>query len=472
MRGREDVAADNAGMDLVAKATSWGIKIWNVAKLDNVISRCLDTPQLLTTSKASSNASTNVPTQRSLQRLLQSEKLHGISERDPSQKRHDFRYFSKGSKFVLVEDLKQELATICAHEYIVPKGKDDQPGKGSWPVAYCHPHARGPFHPFDERERRRWERQQQAEKEHAKKAEENARLLNARAMRIMKRKAAEASLQASMQAPKQTDLRRSVSLSNIRREQIGEGLGLEFDAENPESANASGYLQSGFAYVAASGNSVGITSTVGTTSAGYTSRMGQLPLALAGRLKHEVVTSRKARVSVTTTATEDAEPTKGVMGPPRNIPDRHPQLRKSKSTNTLKLPKRDEGSKPGYCESCRVKFEDFKAHISGKKHRKFAEDDANFFQLDCVLAHVQRRTKQEVWEEQQKLAQRRKLYCGRIASHSTDQPDHEQDYDVESDRRLYHDSEDGTEDVTRVASSDELSFEHISASTVYDVEDD
>ena len=47
------------------------------------------------------------------------------------------------------------------------------------------------------------------------------------------------------------------------------------------------------------------------------------------------------------------------MGPPV-LPERAHVLRKSKSTNTMRLPKREEGAKPGYCESCRVKFENFK----------------------------------------------------------------------------------------------------------------
>jgi regulatory subunit for Cdc7p protein kinase len=49
-----------------------------------------------------------------------------------------------------------------------------------------------------------------------------------------------------------------------------------------------------------------------------------------------------------------------MMPPPADIPDRVRMLRKSKSTNTLRLPKRDEKTKPGYCESCRAKFDDFK----------------------------------------------------------------------------------------------------------------
>lgn len=34
-------------------------------------------------------------------------------------------------------------------------------------------------------------------------------------------------------------------------------------------------------------------------------------------------------------------------------------------------------------------------HITGKRHRKFAEDDSNFAQLDFVLSRVRRRTVEE-----------------------------------------------------------------------------
>lgn len=69
-------------------------------------------------------------------------------------------------------------------------------------------------------------------------------------------------------------------------------------------------------------------------------------------MQHEVVTSRK----VLNAATRGKDTS---MGPPP-LPERQRILRKSRSTNTMRLPKRDETSKPGYCESCRQKFPDFK----------------------------------------------------------------------------------------------------------------
>ncbi|KAG8736490.1 hypothetical protein FRC12_017575 [Ceratobasidium sp. 428] len=74
------------------------------------------------------------------------------------------------------------------------------------------------------------------------------------------------------------------------------------------------------------------------------------------------------------------------MPPPRVI-------RKAKSTNTLavKLQVREERKKPGYCENCRTRFEDFDQHVKGSKHRKFATKDSNFRELDLLLERVARR---------------------------------------------------------------------------------
>lgn len=289
-------------------------------------------------------------------RLLESERLHGISERDPTQKRHDFVYFTKNSYFVLVEDLRQELATIAAQEYPIERGPDGVE-RGGWPVLHCHPRARGPFIEYDEKEEKRRQKADRAEHEREK---ERAKRTAQFKEEMERRRKAMIALQA-----KQHDLRRTVSLNNLHRrasfpQQTGHGGFVDLDADFPDeepvgSANASGYLASG-TYMAASGNSVGITSTTGTTStAGLPSRSLQMPHILKGRLQQQVVTSR--RVAPLTQSREGSK--ENVMGPPLLVPDRQRVLRKSRSTNTIRLPKREEGAKPGYCESCRVKFEDF-----------------------------------------------------------------------------------------------------------------
>jgi regulatory subunit for Cdc7p protein kinase len=46
-------------------------------------------------------------------------------------------------------------------------------------------------------------------------------------------------------------------------------------------------------------------------------------------------------------------------------------------------------------------------HIKGRKHRKFAQDDSNFLQLDFLLGRIRRRTVQEVEDEKRAWEERR-----------------------------------------------------------------
>lgn len=258
---------------------------------------------------------------------------------------------------MLVEDMRQELATIATYEYPITKARGGIVVKAPWPVLHCHPRARGPFIAYDEKEKWRWEKLQKAEGQQKDERKEYRNKI--RQAEAMKRKA-----EANIHAKRTGDLRRSASMNNLHRRATfpatpDDEYLVDFDGDYDilDSANASGFLASGTAgYMAASGNSVNIASTTGTTStAGYTSRNFQLPSALSGRMKQHIVTSRKFP-----SVTADKHNKVTLMGPPDVIPERQPVLRKSRSTNTLRLPKREEGCKPGYCESCRVKFEDFK----------------------------------------------------------------------------------------------------------------
>ncbi|KAH8083807.1 Dfp1/Him1, central region-domain-containing protein [Cristinia sonorae] len=399
--------APESGAELVKKAIAFQIKIWSPSKLESVLDRCQNPGTRHTASTASAQPSAAVK-ERSLSRLLESERLHGTTERDPTQKRHDYVYFSKNSYFVLVEDMKQELATIAVLEYPIKKDRDGKE-KGSWPVLYCHPLAKGPFLAYDPKK----EEERRKQKAAAEAADKNGQ-------QRAKQREEDRKKRAQLQA-KQGDLRRVVSMSNLHRratfpcpeprEELID-LDADFDYDGEDSAAASGFRESG-QYVAASGNSVGITSTAGTTSTlGGRLRTLQLPVALTRRIQQEVVTSRR----LSNVPVNNKENT---MGPPP-VPERATKpLRKSKSTNTLRLPKREEGTKPGYCESCRQKFDDFKTHITGRRHRKFATDDANFVNLDYILSRVRRRTLEEVEADKRRW---RSAVSGSTADLPKDEP--------------------------------------------------
>ncbi|KAL4804373.1 Dfp1/Him1, central region-domain-containing protein [Aspergillus unguis] len=51
--------------------------------------------------------------------------------------------------------------------------------------------------------------------------------------------------------------------------------------------------------------------------------------------------------------------------------------------------------KPGYCENCRDKFDDFDEHVMTRKHRKFAMNNTNWAELDSLLFQLDRPLKEE-----------------------------------------------------------------------------
>lgn len=46
--------------------------------------------------------------------------------------------------------------------------------------------------------------------------------------------------------------------------------------------------------------------------------------------------------------------------------------------------------KAGYCENCKEKFDDFDAHLRTRTHRAYARNEANFAELDDLLASLLR----------------------------------------------------------------------------------
>ncbi|EJU04005.1 hypothetical protein DACRYDRAFT_105076 [Dacryopinax primogenitus] len=320
--------------DLLSKAIHFGMKVWSVEKLTSVLDRI----QLPVSPVA------HTP---NLSHLLADERLHGTRERDPNALRPDYTYFQRGSYFVLIEDMSGEHCPIMIKQY-------DRPAKGErapWPCLYADKNASGPFSPG-------YEESTSEEKPLARLSPEISAVPPPVATSLLP----PAQIQKSK---KSADLRRVLSMNNVKR------LAGQHAIPDASIAVQASHDRPG-AYMAASGNSVSVTSAVATStrSASGTTLPGGLGHAAANkqlqdRLRQQVLTNRLAA------ATNGA-----------------PALRKSKSTNTLKLPMREETKKPGYCENCRIKFADFSQHVKSKKHRTFATTDDNFVQLDEVLERL------------------------------------------------------------------------------------
>jgi regulatory subunit for Cdc7p protein kinase len=387
-------AHDHGNYDkLVRDAVQLDKKIWSISsmrslplihfsftniwlELDNILSRLV--PSTATSSKAK-----NGPQSTQLTQLLQHERLHGTtSERDPRERRHDFQYFSKQSHFLLVEDIWGELAPIAIMEYPASSRTVEKDKAPAYPVLYMDPRARSPFVKFDDREARKQQKIENNEAMREKEKEKN----HAKVKEQLKHQHEETQR-------KTKSLRRCASMSQLGRRAVtraelgdlesegsGSGVGLSnsLGLVGDRAAHqqiASGFgpsttgLGTGNGYLAASGNSVAITSTT-TTSYARALGSSRLPPNLREQLGRQVVTSRRLEGAG---GKENANP---FMAESR--------LRKAKSTTTMRLPAREESKKPGYCEACRVKFEDFKEVRRGSFVQSFS---SCLLMSVCALAY-------------------------------------------------------------------------------------
>ncbi|EJD48604.1 hypothetical protein AURDEDRAFT_183476 [Auricularia subglabra TFB-10046 SS5] len=442
LRGRTD---DNG---LVAKAKQLEKKIWSAEKLLSILDRLLDDPDAATaaakkrqqlTKQAQSaprnhsatnpiarqtllaaHAQKNAPSatlrpkgmrlvsardpSKDLGLLLQTERLRGATtERDPTARRNDYKYFKPNSHYILIEDIRGELATIAHHEYQQPSrqskaegaAKKARQGDTPWPTLYADPRSHCPFAPYDkkaeERRRAREEETRLYDEQVAAKKRELA----------LKKRAAEMGT-----------LRRATSLGDLRRAQQRPSQHAAAALEEP---NASGFANSAMpgteadstAYWAASGNSVSITSTAASTTS-FAGALRGLALGPGSRVTLPAALREKLRLETKLTAANvNVDPALVDMDDKENVPAREDEdrarmpppnanarlLKKSKSTNTLKvrMQAREEAKRAGYCENCRTRYEDIKEHTNSKKHRRFANDAQNFLELDVLLSKVVRR---------------------------------------------------------------------------------
>ncbi|GAA6009292.1 hypothetical protein JCM10207_004338 [Rhodosporidiobolus poonsookiae] len=356
--------------DILSKALDFGLKIWPCDKLQLILSRI----------NAHSPNKVDPTLQRnpSLPTLLRDEQLYGTRERDPFVPRNDMHYFGANRYYLLVEDSTGEHRPIVAKEYERPRKHEDP----QWPILWGGIEGRTGFYHYEgeiEYERKRPPPPPQPQFEPSKPAE---------------------SVPARALAP---NLRRAVSLQNVARGagQVAGAIG------GGPSHNRD--------YIAASGNSQIITSNI----ASATSTANRSGAAQASRFgvgsgpfmdKRLAVLSNRT-VSVAGAALLGSGSNAGASGSGGVMASggrgaggrvaalkRQGKLQRSVSVDAglagrrvpADVPAREEPKKPGYCENCRLKYDDFKDHVVSSKHRRFALNPKNWVELDGLLAQIRR----------------------------------------------------------------------------------
>ncbi|GAM89699.1 hypothetical protein ANO11243_077380 [Dothideomycetidae sp. 11243] len=397
--------------DILTKAGELNIKIWALEKLQRMMATMFNTdtgeqpvPPLIR-SQATANLAQKQNKEADLQRLLRNEKVSGPADRDmtlPSQDMVSLRGF-----YIYVHDMDERSRPVMVRDYPKVAAKE----QGKWPQFRLSSVGRCPFVEDTSYGRR--------------KAQEEKLAETADAPRTRTRAAADAT---TVLAERQANLRRSPRKQSqdqlakpldpprlpVSRNGSADGIPSLFGSAQANMRAHPRYIRG--EPVASGVQPSNVTSAIRSQIISSTAISSTAPGARAGTSKElhalkRKVLERGATVTSGQTLTSSymndvraalngdggnasraakrkAQDTLGNIreeagdddeGQPRKVQ----QIRKAKA-----LPPKDP--KPGYCENCRDKFEDFDDHIASRKHRKFAITQENWTQLDDLLSKLTR----------------------------------------------------------------------------------
>ncbi|KAJ9151216.1 Hsk1-interacting molecule 1 [Pleurostoma richardsiae] len=399
--------------DVLVRAREMGKKIWSLDKLQRMLDMLLEPDPYKSasysygsrTSGHGAVSTSRAPDGTSLLQLLNKERVNGPSDRDPTVATKELNYF-KGP-YVYVYDIEEKQKPIMVREYARVADKKD----GDWPQFRASANGRCPF----------IEDYEPAEKE-SRKTREKERAAKAAAVETAPK------LQPpEVPPPKPVTGKRSLTEmedghnrgagATVRPTEIFEPSKaanqptVDFDPQNAFTSRArAGRLFAGEP-VASGVQPSNITSAI--RSQMISSNAGSLgPKAGTSKEVHGLqrkVLQKSAPTSQDLSSRRLAEMSlengtstrSGSLGRASSrkldMIEEDDSHRTDRHKRTVSVPaqapapkpkKRDP--KPGYCENCQDKFEDFDDHILSRKHRKFAENNDNWAQLDALLGQLKR----------------------------------------------------------------------------------
>lgn len=432
------------GADILSRARQLGIKIWALEKLHRMLSTILDTDAGDHASAhdtrshvSGSRTTTRASKDADLEQLLRNEKLTGPTDRDLSVAGQDMTTF-RGC-YIYVHDMDEKTKPVMVRDYPKPGAKDT----GKWPQFKLTGPGRCPF--VDDPS---YHKRHQQEAAAAKAQEELTAARRTRAASAQQSAPTQVLPPPQALTERNANLRRSPRKADAvvkpldppkappaRRQSSTEGMPFFGSAQQslrglPRMVGgepvASGMQQSN---VTSAIRSQYISSTaISSTAPGANHRVGDSKEVSA--LKRKVL---ERGASVNSNNSVPSSYMNDVRAALNNDNEPPPRAAKRKAQETLGVVPEDEehgqtrrpskqpkpaprrrkpverDPKPGYCENCRDKFEDFDEvrlnrqqtflspannpppqHIQSRKHRKFATTQDNWKELDELLGKLKR----------------------------------------------------------------------------------
>ncbi|TVY35257.1 Hsk1-interacting molecule [Lachnellula subtilissima] len=412
--------------DVLHRARELGMKIWALEKLQRMMTTMFDTDTGYQTAhghNTRSNAvqSTNDPRNTAdLQQLLRNERINGPSDRDPTVVTKELSLF-KGP-FIYVHDIDEKQRPIMVREYAKVSHKED----GDWPQFRSVANGKCPFveevdysrrEAEKEKELIRLQKQQEKEKSmvprtraaaaEASKMQPPRAITGKRGLSEMEdsgnRNITVSTRQSNPFAPSKASVpHRTDSEASSRGNQNAfvsrAGAGRLFGGEPVASGVQPSNITSAIRSQMISSTAAQPGAKAGTSKEVHGLQRKVLEKNSGGPGSHGLTSSHRM-TDLNATVREETRPLRRKEKLELIHEDTNPSeaednarkieaTRKAKAVQQRKIEKRDP--KPGYCENCQDKFEDFDEHVLSRKHRRFAEKVENWKDLDALLSQLGR----------------------------------------------------------------------------------
>ncbi len=384
--------------DVLFRARELGMKIWASDKLQRMMTTMFDTEtgyQPHGHNTRSNSVSAAIPRntrEADLSQLLRNERINGPSDRDPTVATKEIALF-KGP-FIYIHDIDEKQRPIMVREYAKVANKED----GDWPQFRSVAHGKCPFIEEIDYSQREAEKEKELMRLQRQQEKEQAMIPRTRAA---------AAVQASrMQPPKAVTSKRTLSeMDNASNRNIT----VSTRQTNPFAPNNSSFSAKIEQEASSRGNAFVSRAAVGRLFGGEPVASGLQPSNVTSAIRSNMISSTAAQpgakagtskevhglqrkvleknsggpgsygmtsshrmTDINAAAREEIgnRPTK-ILGQdklslieedidPSETEDnarKTEATRKAKAVHQRKLEKRDP--KPGYCENCQDKFEDF-----------------------------------------------------------------------------------------------------------------
>ncbi|EEA28199.1 Cdc7p-Dbf4p kinase complex regulatory subunit [Talaromyces marneffei ATCC 18224] len=406
--------------DVLYRARQMGMKIWAIEKLQRMLTAIHepDTSAPYTGGRAGS-ISAKGRGETELSQVLRNERLHGPADRDPSQLMKDLVFFR--GPFIYVHDMDEKTRPVMVREYPKVPIKED----GLWPQFRSAPIGKCPFieEPPSKKELAHMKEEKKRQRQEKVSVKDGAKDENV----PQAQNRAQPAKQEKEDAPVQVKLDEEEDAAMLGPADNLKPLSVRPAPPRTKSENhpakpigkitawpmlrepaASGVQPSNITSAIRS-QMVSSTAAAPGAKAGLSKEVHELKRKVLEKSNGSMTTSANPSSHRPMDAPINARPASASAGSKRpreqmgHVHEEDTTQSEDNGSNNVSqntdrkgalqkkaVKEKQRDPKPGYCENCRDKFDDFDEHIMTRKHRKFAMTLSNWTELDALLSKLER----------------------------------------------------------------------------------